>query len=200
MRIKEIIQKSVVLIAIMTVLCGVIYPLSITGIAQLFFHDQANGSIIEVDGIKYGSALLGQQFTKEQYLWGRSMNLNTGLFSDEERKALLYAGPSNISTASEEYKQQVKDRVDRIISSNPDAGTKQIPVDLVTGSGSGLDPQISYAAALYQVQRIAGSRNITPDQVTNIIDQYTTNRFVGIFGEKVVNVLQVNLALDGILK
>ena len=200
MKIKEAIQKSVILIIIMTVLCGVIYPLFITGIAQLFFHSKANGSIIEVDGTKYGSALLGQQFTKDQYLWGRSMSLNTGLFSDAEGNPLMYAGPSNISTASEEFKQTVKERVEKMKSANPDAGTELVPVDLVTGSGSGLDPQISYAAATYQVQRIANSRDIPSNQVQNIIDQYTTNRFVGIFGEKVVNVLQVNLALDGIIK
>ena len=200
MRIKEIIQKSVVLIVIMTVLCGVIYPLSITGIAQLFFQSKANGSIIEVDGTKYGSVLLGQQFTQDQYMWGRSMSINTELFTDAEGNPLMYAVPSNISTASEEFKQTVKERVEKMKSVNPDAGTELVPVDLVTGSGSGLDPQISYAAATYQVQRIAKSRNISPDQVLSIIDRYTTSRFIGIFGEKVVNVLQVNLALDGIIK
>lgn len=197
---KETIQKSVILVLLMTMLCGVIYPLFITGIAQVFFHNKANGSIIEVDGKKYGSQLLGQEFTGEQYLWGRIMNRNTEIFLDSKGNRLMYAGPSNISTASEEFEQVVKERVDRIKRANPDAHIKEIPVDLVTSSGSGLDPHISYAASQYQVERIAKSRNITVDQVQDIIDRYTINKFVGIFGEKVVNVLEVNLALDGIIE
>ncbi|WP_099468092.1 potassium-transporting ATPase subunit KdpC [Konateibacter massiliensis] len=197
--IKETFQRAVILVIIMTVLCGFIYPLTITAISQVFFNNKANGSIIKADGKKYGSELLGQQFTGDKYMWGRIMNINTQTFTDASGSTLLYASPSNISTTSEEFAKLVNERVDKIKGANPDADADQIPVDLVTSSGSGLDPQISYTAANYQIERIAKSRGISASQVQNIIDQYTTNRFVGVFGEKVVNVLKVNLALDGIL-
>lgn len=195
--LKETCRKAVVLVMIMTVLCGLIYPLAITGVSKLFFSSKATGSIIEADGKKYGSELLGQQFTGNQYLWGRIMDIK--IFSDADGNSLLYAAPSNISTASEEFEKSVEERVAKLKSADPDADAGEIPVDLVTGSGSGLDPHISYAAAGYQAERIAKSRNIPVAQVRDIIDKYTTDRFLGIFGEKVVNVLEVNLALDGII-
>lgn len=198
--IRETLQKSIILVIVMTIVCGLIYPVIITGITQLFFPAKANGSIIEIDGKKYGSELLGQQFTEDKYLWGRIMILNTDLFSGTAGNALLYAVPSNVSVAGKEFEQSVANRVDKIRTGNPDADGKKIPVDLVTCSGSGLDPHISYAAAVYQTERIAKSRNISDSQVRDIIDRHTTNRFVGVFGERVVNVLEVNLDLDGIMK
>lgn len=198
--IKTTLPKAFKLILIMTLLCGIIYPLFVTGIAQIFFKDKANGSMIEVDGVKYGSELLGQQYTGEEYLWGRIMYLNTTTYKDDKGNAFMYAEPSNSSTASKEYEQLIADRVAKIKQANPDADMDKVPVDLVTCSGSGLDPHISVAAAKYQVERIAAKRNMTEKEVQNIIDKYTTGRFGGIFGEKVVNVLEVNLALDGILK
>lgn len=197
--IKSILPKAIKIILIMTLLCGVIYPLIVTGLSQLFFKDNANGSIIEVDGVKYGSELLGQQYTGDEYMWGRIMNVNTGMFTDEDGNPVLYAGPSNISPASDDFQKLITERVESIKKSNPDADVDKIPVDLVTSSGSGLDPHISLAAAEYQVPRIAKSRNMTQEEVRGILDTYTTGRFAGIFGEKVVNVLEVNLALDGIL-
>ena len=197
--IKMVWSGAIKILLIMTVLCGIIYPLIVTGISQLFFKEKANGSIIEVNGVKYGSELLGQQFTGDQYLWGRIMNINMKTFKDRKGNAVMYAEPSNLSPASEAYKKLIAQRVERIRKSNPDAATANIPVDLVTCSGSGMDPHISIAAAQYQVKRIAKSRNMTDSEVQKIINKYTTGRFVGIFGEKVVNVLKVNLALDGIL-
>lgn len=197
---KESIQRSIILVLIMTLLCGVLYPMLITGVSQLFFSHKANGSMIEADGKTYGSELLGQQFTSDKYLWGRVMDVNIDLFTDSNGNQLMYAGPSNISTTSDTFKQSVSDRVDQIERANPAAKDKKIPVDLVTNSGSGLDPQISYDAATYQVERVAKARNMSVEQVQQVIDKYTTDRFAGIFGEKVVNVLDVNLALDGILK
>lgn len=196
---KEVLPRAIKLILIMIVVCGIIYPLTVTGIS-LIFKDKANGSIIEVDGIKYGSELLGQQYTGDEYLWGRIMNIDTKTFQDESGNAVMYATPSNITTTSEEFETLVAKRVEKIKSANPDATVDKIPVDLVTGSGSGMDPNISVAAASYQVERIAKSRNMTQEEVRSIIDKYSTDRFLGIFGEEVVNVLEVNLALDGILK
>lgn len=198
--VKETAKRAAILIIIMTVLCGLVYPLMITAISQVFFHNKANGSIIEANGKKYGSELLGQQFVGDKYLWGRVMNIDTQIFSDKDNNAFMYAIPSNMDTSGKEYSKSVEKRVNKIKSASPDADPDKIPVDLVTNSGSGLDPQISYAAAIYQIKRIAVSRDISNSKVRGIIDKYTTNKFVGVFGEKVVNVLDVNLALDGIKK
>lgn len=196
----KVAKKAFICIIVFTVICGLIYPLVMTGISQVLFKDKANGSIIEVDGKKYGSVLLAQQFTGDEYLWGRIMNIDTETFTDDDGNALMYATPSNLSPASEEYEALVKERVKRIRKANPTVKEEAIPVDLVTCSGSGLDPHISVAAAQYQVERIAKARNLDTEEVEEIIDKYTKGRMLGIFGEEVVNVLEVNLALDGILE
>ncbi len=197
--IKSVLAKALGALLIFTLLCGLLYPLAVTGISQLLFHNQVNGSIIEINGKKYGSVLLAQQFTGDGYLWGRIMNIDTKTFQDENGKALMYAVPSNLSPASEQYKKLVKERVDKIQAANPEKKGVPIPEDLVTCSGSGLDPDISPAAADYQVERIAKARNLPAQQVRDIIAKYTNGKFLNIFGEDTVNVLKVNLALDGIL-
>lgn len=196
----KVAKKAFICIIVFTVICGVIYPLVMTGISQVLFKEKANGSIIEIDGKKYGSVLLAQQFTGDEYLWGRIMNIDTETFTDDEENALMYATPSNLSPASEEYEALVKERIERIRKANPTVKEEAIPVDLVTCSGSGLDTHISVAAAQYQVERIAKARNLDTQEVEEIIDKYTKGRMLGIFGEEVVNVLEVNLALDGILE
>ena len=196
----KVAKKAFICIIVFTVICGLVYPLVMTGISQVLFKDKANGSIIEVDGKKYGSVLLAQQFTGDEYLWGRIMNIDTETFTDDDGNALMYATPSNLSPASEEYEALVKERVERIRKTNTTVKEEAIPVDLVTCSGSGLDPHISVAAAQYQVERIAKARNLDTEEVEEIIDKYTKGRMLGIFGEEVVNVLEVNLALDGILE
>lgn len=195
---KGIILKVVGLIVCFTVICGVVYPFIVTAITNLCFPNQATGSMIEINGKTYGSSLLAQEFTTDEYLWGRIMNLDTTTYIDTDGKPLFYAYPSNISPTSEEFEKLVADRVERIKSSNPDATVEEIPVDLVTCSGSGLDPDISVNAATYQIPRIAKARGIEESEVENIIKKYTTHRLLGIFGEETVNVLKVNLALDGI--
>lgn len=198
--VKKLLRQSAIFILVTTILCGVIYPLVVTGISQLFFKDKANGSIIEVNNVQYGSKLLAQKFTQDKYLWGRVMIDNTDTYKDKEGNSLYYAGPSNLTPASESYRTLIANRVDTLKESNPTMSNQQVPVELVTCSGSGLDPQISVAAAMYQVDRIASSRDISNDQVVSIINKYTTGKLFGVLGEKVVNVLEVNLALDGILK
>ena len=197
---KHIFARAGGMLLAMTILCGLVYTLAVTGVGQLLFPKQANGSIIKADGKTYGSALLGQPFTDEGDLWGRIMNVDTTTFTDENGNPVLYAWASNLSPASEEYDALVAQRVDALRKANPDMAEAAIPVDLVTGSGSGLDPEISPAAAAYQVSRIAQARGMTEDEVQAVIDRYTTGRFLGIFGEARVNVLRVNLALDGILE
>jgi K+-transporting ATPase ATPase C chain len=198
--IKSVWKKALALLAVFTLLCGVLYPAAVTGISQLLFHDQANGSIIEVDGKKYGSVLLAQQFTGNGYLWGRIMNLETKTFRDSEGRTLMYAVPSNLSPASEQYGKLVRERIEKIRAADPEKKGVPIPEDLVTCSASGLDPHISPAAADYQADRIAKARNLSVQQVRDVVQRYTQGRFLGMFGEETVNVLEVNLALDGILK
>jgi K+-transporting ATPase ATPase C chain len=183
--IMKILKPSLLSFAIMTLLCGVLYTGVVTGIAQLIFPHQANGSILTIilkDGTKksYGSELLAQEFTTREYLIGRPM------------------GTSNLSPVSKEQKQVVQERIDWWHTLDPD-NKSDIPMDLVTASGSGTDPYISPKAAEYQAARIAKERGITEDQVRNIIENYTTKRFLGFIGNPGVNVLKVNLALDGLL-
>ena len=196
--IKSVLPKADMIFLIFTLLCGVIYTGVVTGIAQLIFPDNANGSIIEVDGKKYGCELLGQQYTDEAHMWGRIMNIDVSTYKDENGKTLIYAAPSNLSPSSEEYEALVKERVEKLREANPDMDETAIPVDLVTCSGSGLDPHISPAAE-YHVARIAKANDMTEDEVREIIKKCTDGKFLGFFGEETVNVIKVNLMLDGIL-
>lgn len=196
---KNILPKAMTIFLIFTVLCGMAYTGVVTGLSQAFFPDKANGSIIEVDGVKYGSSLLAQQYTDDAHLWGRIINLDVSTYKDEDGNTLLYSAPSNLSPMSEEYAALVSERVEKIKAANPGMGDTLIPEDLVTCSGSGLDPEISPAAAEYQVARIAAASGKSEDEVREIIADCTTGRFLGVFGEETVNVLKVNLMLDGIL-
>lgn len=197
--LKTALPKALKIFLIFTVVCGILYTGIVTGAAQLIFPDKANGSIIEIDGKKYGCELLGQQYTDDAHMWGRIMNLDVSTYQDENGNMLMYAAPSNLSPASEEYEALVAERIEKLRAANPDMDETAVPVDLVTCSGSGLDPHISPAAAEYQVARIAKANNMTEDAVREIIDQCTDGRFLSIFGEETVNVLKVNLMLDGIL-
>lgn len=191
---------SILYILLFTVICGVIFTAVITGISQLFFSEKANGSIIEVDGKKYGSELLGQQYTDDSHMWGRIMNMDTSSFTDDAGNPVMYAAPSNLSPASEEFEQLIAERVEAIQEANPEKSREPIPVDLVTCSGSSLDPGISVAAAQYQIERLAANTDYSEEEIRSIIDQCTTHKFLGLFGENYVNVLKVNLMLDDILK
>ncbi|MEA5003191.1 MAG: potassium-transporting ATPase subunit KdpC [Christensenella sp.] len=198
--IKTVAPKALVFMLIMTLICGLVYPLVVTGISQIAFPKQANGSMIEVNGVAYGSELLAQDFTGAEYLHGRIMNVNAETFADDDGNPLLFAGPTNLSPADENFDALMAERVNMIREENPQMGDTPIPVDLVTSSGSGLDPAISPAGAEYQVKRIAGARGLSEQQVRDVIANNTQGRFLGIFGEPTVNVLKVNLELDGILQ
>ena len=196
--VKSVIPKMLGFFLVMLVITSLIYPAVITAAARAMFPDQATGSIIVGnDGKRYGSELLAQEFTGENYMWGRIMNVDTATFTGEDGEPLLYSWASNKSPAGEELEALVAERVERLRAANPEQGDEPIPVDLVTCSGSGLDPDISPAAAEYQVQRIADARGMRPEDMQAVIDRYTTGRTFGLFGEPRVNVLKVNLALDG---
>lgn len=196
---KGSLLKAGGMLLTMTVICGVLYTAFVTVTGQLLFKDKVNGSMIEVNGVKYGSELLGQEFLDDNHMWGRIMNVKTITFQGEDGMYYMYSEPSNLSPKSEEYQKIVNERVELILQANPDADVDKIPVDLVTSSGSGLDPHISLAAARYQIPRIAKNNNMSEEEVREIIERCTNNKILGIFGETTVNVLKVNLMLEGIL-
>lgn len=194
---KGVASRALGVFALFTVVCGLGYTLVVTGIAQVAFPYQANGSLIKVDDKIVGSELIGQNFEDEDHMWGRIQNVS--VVEDENGELMAYSGPSNLSPASEEYQELVDARVEKIRAANPDADMDAVPVDLVTCSGSGLDPEISPDAAEYQVPRLAKATGKSEDEVRDIIAQCTKGRFLGVFGEPTVNVLKVNLMLDGVL-
>jgi len=194
---KGVASRALGVFALFTVVCGLCYTLVVTGIAQVAFPSQANGSLIKVDDKIVGSELIGQNFEDEDHMWGRIQNVT--IVEGEDGELMAYGAPSNLSPASEEYRQLVDARVEKIRASNPDADMDAVPVDLVTCSGSGLDPEISPDAAEYQVPRLAKATGKSEDEVREIIAKCTKGRFLGVFGEPTVNVLKVNLMLDGTL-
>jgi potassium-transporting ATPase KdpC subunit len=177
------------ILACLTMLTGVIYPTALTGIAQLFFPSQADGSLIEQDGQVVGSELIGQPFDDPKYFWGR-----LSATAPFPYNAAASSG-SNLGPLNPALEEAVQARIDALQA--PDPGNAiPIPVDLVTASGSGLDPHISIAAALYQLPRVARERGLSVDQVRLLVDENTEGRLLGLLGEPRVNVLQLNLALD----
>lgn len=194
---KGVASRALGVFALFTVVCGLGYTLVVTGIAQVAFPYQANGSLIKVDDKVVGSELIGQNFEDEDHMWGRIQNVT--IVEGEDGGLMAYGAPSNLSPASDEYRQLVDARVKKIRAANPDADMDAVPVDLVTCSGSGLDPEISPDAAEYQVPRLAKATGKGEGEVREIIAQCTKGRFLGVFGEPTVNVLKVNLMLDGAL-
>jgi potassium-transporting ATPase KdpC subunit len=187
------IRPALMVILIFTLLTGVIYPLVVTGVAQLVFPSQANGSLITNNGKVSGSGLIGQQFDDPKYFWGRLSA--TGPYP---YNAAASSG-SNIGPTNPALLDEVKARIAALKAADP-TNTLPIPVDLVTSSGSGLDPNISVAAALYQVPRIARIRGLNEAVVTALVNQFTQGRTLGFLGEPRVNVLKLNLALDAFNK
>ncbi len=183
------LRISLLMLLVFTVLTGVLYPLAVTGIAQAVFPRQANGSLIRQHGQVIGSALIGQPFRSPRYFWSRPSA--TAPFPDNS----LASGGSNLGPTNPVLLQQVKARIAALHAADPSQHAP-IPVDLVTASGSGLDPDISPAAALYQVPRIARLRHLSEQRVRALVTRYTTLRQLGFLGEPRVNVLELNLALD----
>ena len=187
----RILRQAFACIAIFTVITGVIYPLIVTGIAQLAFPHQANGSLLIDNGKTVGSSLIGQSFSSPKYFWARP-----SATSPVPYNAANSSG-SNLGPLNPALIENIKARIEQL--KKADATSKPlVPVDLVTASASGLDPDISPAAAEYQVSRVAKTRNIDESEVRKLIVQYTRDRQLGILGEPRVNVLELNLALDNL--
>ncbi|MCX6005975.1 MAG: potassium-transporting ATPase subunit KdpC [Chloroflexi bacterium] len=186
------LRSALVILAVFTVITGIIYPLLVTGIAQLVFNNQANGSFIIKDSKNYGSYLIGQQFSNPKYFWGRPSATAPSPYNASASSGSNY-GPLNPA-----LRDGIEARIEALRSYDPD-NTLPIPVDLVTYSGSGLDPHISLAAAMYQSHRVAKYRGTPEEKILPLIRGATEGRQLGILGEPRVNVLLLNLALDNIL-
>jgi potassium-transporting ATPase KdpC subunit len=188
--LKQQLRPALLVLLVLTVLTGIIYPLVVTGISQVVFPNQANGSLITVNGKAVGSALIGQPFDEPKYFWGRP-----SATAPYPYNAAASSG-SNLGPTNPALTDAVKARIEALRAADP-GNTTPVPVDLVTASASGLDPDISVAAALYQLHRVAQARGLDEATVRQLVDQYTTGRTLGILGEPRVNVLRLNLALDG---
>jgi potassium-transporting ATPase KdpC subunit len=192
------IRPAIVMIIVMTVITGLIYPLGITGIAQLVFPHQANGSLIEKDGNVIGSELIGQNFTDEKYFHGRP-SATTDADPNDATKTVpapynaANSSGSNLGPTSQALIDRIKDDAEKLKAEN---SSSPIPVDLVTTSASGLDPDITPAAVEFQVPRVATARHLSQDEVRAVVAEVKQDRFLGILGEKRINVLKLNLALD----
>lgn len=173
---------------LLTLITGVVYPVVVTVLGRMFFQSQANGSLIRVDGEVIGSTLIGQDFSESQYLWSRPSATGDHPYNP------MASGGSSLGPSNPALLEQIKQRTINLGASP----MTPAPIDLVTASGSGLDPEISIASAYFQMARIAKARGISQDQVENIINKYAQNPILGVWGEARVNVLLVNLALDNV--
>jgi len=191
--IRQQIKPAILVFIILSLITGIIYPLCVTGVARVLFRDKASGSLIYSNGKSIGSALIGQSFDDPKYFWGRLSATLPVSFN-----AASSSG-SNVGPMNSVLIKTVKKRIIALKSSDP-GNSNPIPVDLVTSSASGLDPHISLSAAYYQVPRIARIRGLFQEQVKAIINAHISGRFLGVLGEPVVNVLELNLALDAYKK
>jgi potassium-transporting ATPase KdpC subunit len=186
----NLVRRAFMLLLVMTVITGVIYPAIVTGIAQLLFAHTANGSLIERNGKPLGSELIGQAFDDPKYFWSRPSA--TAPFADNPSAS----GASNLGPTNSALTDAVKQRIAALRAADP-GNTASVPVDLVTASGSGLDPHISPAATQYQLARVARERAMSQADVSKLVRQATEGRTFGVLGEPRVNVLKLNLLLDG---
>jgi len=192
------IRPAIVVLVLLTAITGLAYPLAMTGIAQAIFPYQSQGSLIEKDGKVVGSALIGQVFADDKYFHGRPSATNTPDPKDATKTIdapynAANSGGSNLGPTSKMLIERVKGDVDKLKAENPSV---QVPIDLVTTSGSGLDPDISPEAAMFQVPRVAKARKMPEDRVRQLVQEQTQPRWLGLLGEPRVNVLALNLALD----
>ncbi len=184
---------------IFTVICGLFYPLLITGLGQSIFPYQANGSLIVNKGKVIGSELIGQQFSDQEFMKGRPSAVNYNTYTAKEKSEGKYlgvaSGSQNLSPSNPLLKKRVESDLKNFLNNNPSINKKDIPTDLLTSSGSGLDPSISQQSALIQIPQISKSTGISVDNLKKIIDKNTQNKTLGFLGEKTVNVLKVNLEI-----
>jgi K+-transporting ATPase ATPase C chain len=194
------IRPAIIIFAVLTLITGLAYPLAMTAIAGAIFPKQAQGSLIERDGKVVGSALIGQEFKDDKYFHGRPSATTAPDPADSTKTVpapynAANSGGSNLGPTSKALNDRVKEDVDKLKAENPSAA---VPIDFVTTSGSGLDPDISPEAALFQVPRVAKARKLPEDRVRQLVTENTAGRLAGLFGEPRVNVLALNMALDAV--
>jgi potassium-transporting ATPase KdpC subunit len=188
---RALIRPAVVLFVLLTLLTGIVYPLLVTGLAQVVFPAQAAGSLIVRDGVTIGSRLIGQSFTDPKYFWSRPSATTPQPYNG------LASGGSNLGPLNPALAESIRPRIAALLAADP-GNAAPVPVDLVTASASGLDPEISLAAARYQEARVARVRGLRVEEVRALLAAHAHGRFLGLFGEPRVNVLELNLALDGL--
>lgn len=200
----SMLKKTFVLSIVLLVICGFIYPLALTGLSQLVFPKQANGNLLEVDGKAVGSELVGQQFSDEKFFKGRVSAVNYNTYSEEdliadENGETAYGGVSsgsfNYGATNTDLEARVKADLESFLAANPDIKQEDIPADLLTASGSGLDPHISIEAAKVQIPAIAKATGLSEDELQKIVDENVEGKLLGIFGENKVNVLKTNIGV-----
>jgi K+-transporting ATPase ATPase C chain len=200
---NSLLRPAIVLFILLTILTGVIYPLAITGVAQAIFPHQANGSIIERGGTPVGSSLIGQEFNDPAYFWGRLSATGPVPYTSFNADKSTGSSGSNLAPTNPALLANAQARIDALAAADAAAGYQRpagqlVPVDLVTASGSGLDPHISPAAAEYQLPRVARARGLDEAALRTLLRQHIQSRPLGLFGEPVVNVLALDLALDSL--
>jgi len=204
----KIIKKAIFVSITLMILCGLIYPLFMTGVSQLIFNKKANGSMIVVDGKEVGSELLGQNFTDSRFFRGRVSAVNYNTYTEKDTKPdengkAVYAGvgsgSQNLAPSNEALKERAQKDIYSFLETNPSVKKEDIPTDLLTSSGSGLDPNISPKAAEIQIPAVSKASGISETDLKIIVDKYTEGKSLGIFGERRVNVLKVNIEIASVL-
>ncbi|MFL0197159.1 K(+)-transporting ATPase subunit C [Clostridium sp. WILCCON 0269] len=204
----KIIKKAISVSIVFMVLCGFIYPIFMTGISQLLFNKQANGSMAVVDGKKVGSELIGQNFTDARFFRGRVSSVNYNTYTQADTKPDKYgkityrgaaSGSQNLAPSNKALQERVEKDIQDFLKSHPGVKKEDIPTDLLTSSGSGLDPDISPESANIQIPAVSKASGISQTDLKKIVDKYTEGRSLGIFGEPRVNVLKVNLEIASML-
>lgn len=203
------LKRSILISVVLLILCGIIYPLAMTGISQLVFNKKANGSMIFVNGKEVGSELIGQSFTDPRFFHGRVSAVNYNTYTEADTKPdkngkVAYTGVSsgsqNLAPSNKALTDRVQKDIDEFLKSHPGVKKEDIPTDLLTSSGSGLDPNISPESAKIQIPAVSKATGISEAELQNIVNKYTEGRALGIFGEPRVNVLKVNLEIATLLK
>lgn len=196
-------KRAVLVTVVLMIICGLIYPLVLTGISKVIFPRQAEGSLIRVDGKVVGAETIGQEFTEDYYMWGRPSAYHYNTYTEDENSNLVYSdgtefagvssGSNNYAPTNEALTERVENDMEKFLERNPEVKAEDIPTDLLTASGSGLDPHISPESAQIQIPRIAEASGLSEEKVEEIVSEHTEGKLLGVFGEETVNVLMVNL-------
>ena len=196
-------KRAVLVTVVLMIICGLIYPLVLTGISKVIFPRQAEGSLIRVDGKVVGAETIGQEFTEDYYMWGRPSAYHYNTYTEDENGNLVYSdgtefagvssGSNNYAPTNEALTERVENDIEKFLERNPEVKAENIPTDLLTASGSGLDPHISPESAQIQIPRIAEASGLSEEKVEEIVSEHTEGKLLGVFGEETVNVLMVNL-------